>query len=205
MTTTSDTALYLSNDDLYLLGAGEWYRSYEKLGSHPATDASGQDGYHFAVWAPDVCSVAVIGEFNDWDESANRLSCTATGGVWQGFVPGVAAGQLYKYVIETAAGERLHAVGTNAAQANDHDARPVEPCEPLLAQNEPQPVLCRLRLRHAALPPPRKLGTCSNLRKFGTDLNAPQLRIHVGVRFAVLAKPVPTLRKNEHVPNLRRR
>ena len=37
MTTTSDTALYLSNDDLYLLGAGEWYRSYEKLGSHPAT------------------------------------------------------------------------------------------------------------------------------------------------------------------------
>ncbi len=108
MTTTSDTALYLSNDDLYLLGAGEWYRSYEKLGSHPATDASGQDGYHFAVWAPDVRSVAVIGEFNDWDESANRLSCTATGGVWQGFVPGVAAGQLYKYVIETAAGERLY-------------------------------------------------------------------------------------------------
>lgn len=108
MTTISDSTLYLSNDDLYLLGAGEWYRSYEKLGSHPATDASGQDGYHFAVWAPDVRSVAVIGEFNDWDENANRLSCTATGGVWQGFVPGIAAGQLYKYVIETAAGERLY-------------------------------------------------------------------------------------------------
>ena len=35
MTTISDSTLYLSNDDLYLLGAGEWYRSYEKLGSHP--------------------------------------------------------------------------------------------------------------------------------------------------------------------------
>ena len=108
MTTISDSTLYLSNDDLYLLGAGEWYRSYEKLGSHPATDASGQDGYHFAVWTPDVRSVAVIGEFNNWDESANHLSCTATGGVWQGFIPGVVAGQLYKYVIETAAGERLY-------------------------------------------------------------------------------------------------
>ena len=96
MTTISDSTLYLSNDDLYLLGAGEWYRSYEKLGSHLATDASGQDGYHFAVWAPDVRSVAVIGEFNNWDESANHLSCTATGGVWQGFIPGVVAGQLYK-------------------------------------------------------------------------------------------------------------
>ena len=108
MTTISDSTLYLSNDDLYLLGAGEWYRSYEKLGSHPATDADGQDGYHFAVWTPDVRSVAVIGEFNNWDESANHLSCTATGGVWQGFVPGVVAGQLYKYVIETATGERLY-------------------------------------------------------------------------------------------------
>lgn len=108
MTTISDSTLYLSNDDLYLLGAGEWYRSYEKLGSHLATDASGQDGYHFAVWAPDVRSVAVIGEFNNWDESANHLSCTATGGVWQGFIPGVVAGQLYKYVIETATGERLY-------------------------------------------------------------------------------------------------
>lgn len=108
MTTISDSTLYLSNDDLYLLGAGEWYRSYEKLGSHPAADADGQDGYHFAVWAPDVRSVAVIGEFNNWDESANHLSCTATGGVWQGFIPGVVAGQLYKYVIETATGERLY-------------------------------------------------------------------------------------------------
>ena len=55
-------------------------------------------------------------------------------------------------VAHAAAGERLHAVGANAAQANDHDAGPVEPREPLLAQNEPQPVLGRLRLRHAVLP-----------------------------------------------------
>ena len=105
---TPDSSLYLSNDDLYLLGAGEWYRSHEKLGSHPATDDAGTKGYHFAVWAPEVRSVAVIGEFNGWDEGANPLTCTATGGVWQGFIPGVTEGQLYKYVIETASGEKLY-------------------------------------------------------------------------------------------------
>ena len=105
---TPDSSLYLSNDDLYLLGAGEWYRSHEKLGSHPATDDAGTKGYHFAVWAPEVRSVAVIGEFNGWDEGANPLTCTATGCVWQGFIPGVTEGQLYKYVIETASGEKLY-------------------------------------------------------------------------------------------------
>ena len=105
---TPDSSLYLSNDDLYLLGAGEWYRSHEKLGSHPVTDDAGRMGYHFAVWAPEVRSVAVIGEFNGWDEGANPLTCTATGGVWQGFIPSVTEGQLYKYVIETASGEKLY-------------------------------------------------------------------------------------------------
>ena len=56
-----DSSLYLSNDDVYLLGTGKWYRSYEKLGAHPATGADGQRGYHFAVGAPQVKSVAVIG------------------------------------------------------------------------------------------------------------------------------------------------
>ena len=31
---TLDSGLYLSNDDVYLLGNGKWYRSYEKLGAH---------------------------------------------------------------------------------------------------------------------------------------------------------------------------
>ena len=31
-----DSTLYLSNDDLFLFARGEWYRSYEKMGAHPA-------------------------------------------------------------------------------------------------------------------------------------------------------------------------
>ena len=79
-----DSTLYLSNDDLFLFARGEWYRSYEKMGAHPARTDDGTKGYHFAVWAPDVQSVHVIGEFNGWDETATPLTQTETGGVWEG-------------------------------------------------------------------------------------------------------------------------
>ncbi len=105
---TLDSNLYLSNDDLYLLGNGNWYRSYEKLGAHPAADADGRAGYHFAVWAPRVQSVCVIGEFNGWDEQADPLAKSESGDVWQGFVPGVVPGQLYKFLLVTHDGEKLY-------------------------------------------------------------------------------------------------
>ncbi len=97
----------LTNDDLYLLAKGEWYRSYEKLGAHPCT-VDGVDGYFFAVWSPDVKAVHVVGEFNEWDPTAVTLTRTPVGGVWYGFVPGVTEGQLYKYVIETNQGDVLY-------------------------------------------------------------------------------------------------
>ncbi len=105
---TLDASLYLSDYDLFLLAGGQWYQSYEKLGAHPAVDASGAAGFHFAVWAPRVQSVHVIGAFNGWDEQANPLVQSSTGGVWEGFVAGVELGSLYKYLIVTASGEKLY-------------------------------------------------------------------------------------------------
>ena len=102
-----DSTLYLSNDDLFLFARGEWYRSYEKMGAHPARTEDGTSGFHFAVWAPNVQSVHVIGDFNGWDETATPLEQTETGGVWEGFVPGIENECLYKYLIVTAAGELL--------------------------------------------------------------------------------------------------
>ena len=100
-------ALDITSDDLYLMGAGTWYRSYEKMGAHPCKQ-DGARGYRFAVWAPGVRSVHVVGDFNGWDAQANPLSPLASGGVWCGFVAGVAPGELYKYVIETDTGELLY-------------------------------------------------------------------------------------------------
>ncbi len=104
---SQDASLYLSQDDLFLLAKGSWFKSYEKLGAHPA-EKDGRLGYHFAVWAPDVKSVHVIGSFNGWDEGAHPLSCSATGGVWEGFIPDIDQGVSYKYLIETRAGEKLY-------------------------------------------------------------------------------------------------
>ncbi|WP_322152141.1 1,4-alpha-glucan branching protein GlgB [Paratractidigestivibacter sp.] len=105
---TLDSSLYLSNDDLHLLGNGNWYRSHEKLGAHPAVAEDGTKGYHFAVWAPHVQSVAVVGDFNDWNETAFYLNPASSGDVWEGFVPGVKAGQLYKYLLVSHSGEKIY-------------------------------------------------------------------------------------------------
>lgn len=103
-----DSTLNLSNDDLFLFARGEWYRSYEKMGAHPAVTDDGTHGYHFAVWAPDVRTVHVIGDFNGWDETATPLYPTETGGIWQGFVAGIEEGALYKYLIECNDGRKLY-------------------------------------------------------------------------------------------------
>ena len=100
-------SLDITSDDLYLMAAGTWYRSYDKMGAHPTCE-NGASGYRFAVWAPGVRSVHVVGDFNGWDTSANPLSPLPTGGVWCGFVPGVGEGELYKFVLETMTGELLY-------------------------------------------------------------------------------------------------
>ena len=100
-------SLDITSDDLYLMAAGTWYRSYDKMGAHPTCE-NGVSGYRFAVWAPGVRSVHVVGDFNGWDTLANPLSPLPTGGVWCGFVPGVGEGELYKFVLETMSGELLY-------------------------------------------------------------------------------------------------
>ena len=99
--------LTLTSDDLYMMAGGNWYRSYEKMGAHPASQG-GVTGYNFAVWVPDARSVRVLGDFNDWNPDENYLECTKDGGVWHGFVAGVEEGALYKYLIETRHGDLLY-------------------------------------------------------------------------------------------------
>ena len=88
----------LSNDDLFLFNEGSHYRLYEKLGAHPLT-VDGVEGTYFAVWAPDAKQVSVMGEFNSWDKSSHPLRPKEQSGVWEGFIPGVAKGTIYKYYV----------------------------------------------------------------------------------------------------------
>lgn len=100
------TTIMLTANDIHLFGTGTWQRAWEKMGAHPDTQ-DGRDGWLFRVWAPQVASVHVAGPFNEWSPTATPLSRAATSDIWEGFVPGLAAGSLYKYVIETREGELL--------------------------------------------------------------------------------------------------
>ena len=99
--------LKFSDLDQYLFGQGTHYDIYKKLGAHPATVGK-KEGVYFAVWAPNAQEVHVIGEFNQWDVSANPMEKTGNIGVYETFVPGACEGQLYKFFIKGAHGEELY-------------------------------------------------------------------------------------------------
>jgi alpha-1,4-glucan:alpha-1,4-glucan 6-glycosyltransferase/4-alpha-glucanotransferase len=82
-------------DDVYLFNEGTHERIYDKLGAH-VMEVDGHAGTYFAVWAPGAIYVAVVGDFNDWDRGAHPLWRHGESGIWEGFVPGVGPGALYK-------------------------------------------------------------------------------------------------------------
>jgi 1,4-alpha-glucan branching enzyme len=89
----------LTEHDIYLFKEGTHSRLYEKLGSHPA-QIDGIEGVYFAVWAPNAESVSVIGDFNGWNRESHKLGVRwDSSGIWEGFIPGVKSGALYKYHI----------------------------------------------------------------------------------------------------------
>jgi 1,4-alpha-glucan branching enzyme len=90
-----------------LFGHATHYDLYRKLGAHP-TEVDGVAGTYFAVWAPNAQRVSVIGDFNNWDTEANILSSEDAIGVWQGFIPGVMPGAMYKYFLIGYSGEHLY-------------------------------------------------------------------------------------------------
>ncbi len=82
----------LSDWDLHLFNEGTHTRLWEKLGSHIVPG-----GVIFGVWAPNAESVSVIGDFNGWDPRANMLTSRGSSGIWEGFVPEIRRGTIYKY------------------------------------------------------------------------------------------------------------
>ena len=99
-----------SADDLHLFHEGAHFHAYEKFGAHLG-ERHGQRGCWFAVWAPDAERVSVIGDFNGWSRGASPLQRRGDAGVWEGFVPGVRAGALYKFHLRS----RLHGYAADKA------------------------------------------------------------------------------------------
>ncbi|WP_445384668.1 1,4-alpha-glucan branching protein GlgB [Robiginitalea sp. IMCC44478] len=90
-----------SDFDIDLFKSGKHFRLYEKLGSHQI-EVDGVKGVYFAVWAPTAKAVSVVGDFNYWLEGEHPLNVRwDASGIWEGFIPGLEQGTLYKYKIHS--------------------------------------------------------------------------------------------------------
>ncbi len=93
----------ITDDDVFLFNEGRHFRLYDRLGAR-LMEIDGPEGkrqgVYFAVWAPSASRVSVIGDFNAWRAGDHPLTPLSRGagssGLWEGFVPGLAEGALYK-------------------------------------------------------------------------------------------------------------
>ena len=97
----------LTDLDIHLFRQGKHFRIYQKLGSH-LIEVEGQAGTYFAVWAPSAKAVSVVGGFNNWNRNSHQLAPRwDSSGIWEGFIPGIGKGELYKYNVVAPNGQHL--------------------------------------------------------------------------------------------------
>ena len=96
-----------TDHDIYLFREGKHYKLYDRFGSH-TLEVQGKRGVYFAVWAPFAKEVSVIGNFNNWHSETHKLYPRwDESGIWEGFIPGLNWGNLYKYAIRSNTGVLL--------------------------------------------------------------------------------------------------
>ena len=106
--------------DMYLFGQATHYDIYKKMGAH-VHSKDGVNGVYFDVWAPHAKEVAVIGEFNDWNETSHMMKrlMDPDMGIYELFVPEATPGQLYKFLIYTPDGDKLYKADPYASMAEE--------------------------------------------------------------------------------------
>lgn len=89
---------------LYFFYQGKNCQAYKFFGVHKYTDENGINGYIFRVWAPKAKTVSIVGEFNQWNVTANPMELVAEG-IWETFLSNVKQYDIYKYCIVGADGQ----------------------------------------------------------------------------------------------------
>lgn len=88
----------ITDHDLHLLREGKLRYSYQVLGANVRV-VEGVEGVLFATWSPNAERVSVVGDFNRWDGRAHPMRSRGDTGVWELFIPGLLAGEKYKFEI----------------------------------------------------------------------------------------------------------
>ncbi len=88
-----------TEEDIRNFQNGTHYSLYKIFGNKPV-EVNGVAGTYFAVWAPNATKVFVKGNFNDWQTHTHPLFVRLDhSGIWEGFIPGMQKGEVYKYHI----------------------------------------------------------------------------------------------------------
>ncbi|MCX8472486.1 MAG: 1,4-alpha-glucan branching protein GlgB [Sediminibacterium sp.] len=96
-----------SNQDLELFKQGKHFKLYTLFGNKQIKIFD-QLGTYFAVWAPNAVKVSVIGNFNKWNKVSHPLFVRLDdSGIWEGFIPNIKRGELYKYHIVNTEGLKI--------------------------------------------------------------------------------------------------
>lgn len=87
----------------YLFHRGEYRQAYEYFGAHPNRSST-----IFRIWAPTAKSVAIVGDFNNWNAREEDYCRKITNeGIWEVEIKKVKKGAIYKFQIETSWGQKI--------------------------------------------------------------------------------------------------
>ena len=105
---------------IYLFKQGNNMEAYRYFGAHLCAQ-DGQAGVVFRVWAPHAQAMSVVGDFNRWTPDADMMHKVADA-VWELFIPGMKAYDVYKFCITTPSGEQVYKADPYAFHAETRPA-----------------------------------------------------------------------------------
>ena len=95
------------DEDVRNFQNGTHYSLYQLFGNKQL-EVAGVKGTYFAVWAPNATAVFVKGNFNDWNNDTHPLKVRQdSSGIWEGFIPAILQGEVYKYHLHGYQGVKL--------------------------------------------------------------------------------------------------
>lgn len=94
---------FLTQKEVLRFRQGQLWKMWDTLGARPMT-LDGVEGAGFCVWAPAAKRVSVVGPFNGWDGRVHPMRAHHDAGLWDIFIPGLDAGEIYKFEIVGADG-----------------------------------------------------------------------------------------------------
>jgi 1,4-alpha-glucan branching enzyme len=96
-----------TDEDVRNFQNGTHYSLYQLFGNKQL-EVAGVLGTYFAVWAPNATAVFVKGNFNDWNNDTHPLKIRQdSSGIWEGFIPAILQGEVYKYHLHGYQGVKL--------------------------------------------------------------------------------------------------